>query len=253
MADSPGGPDRREVSSFRVTLRKAGDALPESFADHATRTLRSLRLMSLAAWRGVGELYNSDGLTHAASIAYYALLSLFPFLLLVLSVLGMVTADEADRDAVVRFVFRYFPAPVRLHDRAARRVSRADGSPRRRRPARADLGVARRLQRRVVGDRPRLGRRAAPQLPDAPAGVVPDDGVGGRDLHHRARAGEPCAGRGDQLVLGRRAAVVVADVVEPGHAPPTARPCSSSSASGCCSTSFRTRRCASVTSGRARS
>jgi membrane protein len=65
--------------------------------------------MGLAAWRGVGEFYNSDGLTHAASIAYYALLSLFPFLLLVLSVLGSVTADEGDRDAVVRFVFRYFP------------------------------------------------------------------------------------------------------------------------------------------------
>jgi membrane protein len=77
--------------------------------DHSTRTLRSLRLMALAAWRGVGEFYNSDGLTHAASIAYYALLSLFPFLLLVLSILGMLTADEADRDAVVRFVFRYFP------------------------------------------------------------------------------------------------------------------------------------------------
>jgi membrane protein len=65
--------------------------------------------MGLAAWRGVGEFYNSDGLTHAASIAYYALLSLFPFLLLILSVLGSVTADAADRDAVVRFVFRYFP------------------------------------------------------------------------------------------------------------------------------------------------
>ena len=65
--------------------------------------------MGLAAWRGVGELYNSDGLTYAASIAYYALLSLFPFLLLVLSVLGSLTADAQARDTVVRFVFRYFP------------------------------------------------------------------------------------------------------------------------------------------------
>ena len=65
--------------------------------------------MGLAAWRGVGELYNSEGLTHAAAVAYYALLSLFPFLLLVLSILGSVTADPGDRDAVVRFVFRYFP------------------------------------------------------------------------------------------------------------------------------------------------
>ena len=70
---------------------------------------RGLRLIGLAAWRGVGEFYNSEGLTHAASIAYYALLSLFPFLLLVLSVLGSVTADASDRDEVVRFVFRYFP------------------------------------------------------------------------------------------------------------------------------------------------
>jgi membrane protein len=68
-----------------------------------------VRLIGLAAWRGVGELYNSEGLTHAASIAYYGLLSLFPLMLLALSVLGEMTSDAADRDAVVRFVFRYFP------------------------------------------------------------------------------------------------------------------------------------------------
>jgi membrane protein len=67
------------------------------------------RLIALAAWRGVGELYDSDGLTHAASIAYYALLSLFPLMLLGIFVLGEMTSDAADRDAVVRFVFRYFP------------------------------------------------------------------------------------------------------------------------------------------------
>lgn len=68
-----------------------------------------LRLIGLAAWRGVGELYDSEGLTHAASIGYYALLSLFPLMLLALSILGEMTTDTADRDAVVRFVFRYFP------------------------------------------------------------------------------------------------------------------------------------------------
>ncbi len=65
--------------------------------------------MGLASWRGVGELYNSEGLTHAASIAYYALLSLFPIILLALQVLSEFTADTSDRDAVVRFVFQYFP------------------------------------------------------------------------------------------------------------------------------------------------
>jgi YihY family inner membrane protein len=66
-------------------------------------------LVLRAAWRGVGEFYRSEGLTHAASISYYALLSLFPFLLLLFSVIGAVTADPAARDAVVTFVFRYFP------------------------------------------------------------------------------------------------------------------------------------------------
>ena len=55
------------------------------------------------------ELVNSNDLTHAASIAYYALLSLFPFLLLIISLLGSVTADESQRLAVLTFVFRYFP------------------------------------------------------------------------------------------------------------------------------------------------
>ena len=68
-----------------------------------------MRLILLAAWRGVMELYDSDGLTHAASIAYYALLSLFPFVLLALAILGNLTADAGERDAVVRFIFRYFP------------------------------------------------------------------------------------------------------------------------------------------------
>jgi membrane protein len=67
------------------------------------------RLIALAAWRGVTGLYSSDGLTHAASIAYYGLLSLFPLILLGLTVLGQMTTDSADREAVVRFAFRYFP------------------------------------------------------------------------------------------------------------------------------------------------
>jgi len=71
-----------------------------------------LRFSGLAAWRGLVGLVNSNDLTHAASIAYYALLSLFPFLLLVISMLGSVTADENDRIAVLTFVFRYFPTQL---------------------------------------------------------------------------------------------------------------------------------------------
>jgi membrane protein len=68
------------------------------------------RLSSLALWRGFLGFYNSDDLTYAASIAYYALLSLFPFSMLALSFLGRATADDASRTAVLRFVLRYFPS-----------------------------------------------------------------------------------------------------------------------------------------------
>lgn len=71
-----------------------------------------IRYSRLAAWRGLVELCNGNDFTHAASIAYYALLSCFPFILLVISLFGSIAADEADRSAVLSFVFRYFPAQL---------------------------------------------------------------------------------------------------------------------------------------------
>ena len=68
-----------------------------------------VRLTSQAIWRGLTRFYNNDDLTFASSIAYYSLLSFFPFFLLAFSIVGLVTSSDADRDAVLRFVFRYFP------------------------------------------------------------------------------------------------------------------------------------------------
>jgi membrane protein len=77
----------------------------------AVQRLRELvRLTALSAWRGFLSFYNSDNLTYAASIAYYALLSLFPFFMLALSILGSVTADDEARNEVLGFVLTYFPA-----------------------------------------------------------------------------------------------------------------------------------------------
>ncbi|HWT46131.1 MAG TPA: YihY/virulence factor BrkB family protein, partial [Vicinamibacterales bacterium] len=59
--------------------------------------------------RGVVGIYNSNDLTFASSIAYYALLSLFPFFLLAFSVLGSVTVNAGDRAEIMGFVLRYFP------------------------------------------------------------------------------------------------------------------------------------------------
>jgi membrane protein len=75
----------------------------------ALRLLAEIRLTLLAVWRGVVGVYKSDDLTFAASIAYYALLSLFPFFLLVFSILGSVTSNPADRAAILEFILRYFP------------------------------------------------------------------------------------------------------------------------------------------------
>jgi membrane protein len=69
-----------------------------------------VQLTGQSFWRGLEGFYNSDNLTYAASIAYYALLSLFPFFLLALALLARVTADVNDRAAVLEFVLQYFPA-----------------------------------------------------------------------------------------------------------------------------------------------
>jgi len=73
------------------------------------KALREVRLSAVAAGSALRELLFSNDLTHAAAIAYYAMLSLFPFLLLVVSLFGSLAADDADRAAVLSFIFRYFP------------------------------------------------------------------------------------------------------------------------------------------------
>jgi len=68
------------------------------------------RLTGVSAWRAVLSFYQDDNLTYAASIAYYALVSLFPFFMLAFGLLGRATADESSRTSVLLFVLRYFPS-----------------------------------------------------------------------------------------------------------------------------------------------
>jgi membrane protein len=74
-----------------------------------SRAPAEIRLTGLAIWRGVTGIYQSNDLTFASSIAYYSLLSLFPFFLLVLAILATVTDNDVDRASVLDFVLRYFP------------------------------------------------------------------------------------------------------------------------------------------------
>lgn len=93
--------------------RQDGRAAEHPGRSSARRALLRVRaevqLAALAAWRGVTGLYNGNDLTFASSIAYYSLLSLFPFCLLVLSILASVTSSDTDRAATLGFVLRYFP------------------------------------------------------------------------------------------------------------------------------------------------
>jgi membrane protein len=72
---------------------------------------RSMRLGVRAVGRGAVGFYHSDNLTFAASIAYYSLLSLFPFSLLVLSVLSHITASGTGA-TLLQLVTRALPARV---------------------------------------------------------------------------------------------------------------------------------------------
>lgn len=73
------------------------------------RIWREVRLGGLSVVKGSVDFYRSDDLTFAASISYYSLLSLFPFLLLALSILGGVTVPGGETSKVLAFVFSYFP------------------------------------------------------------------------------------------------------------------------------------------------
>ncbi|HEY3884724.1 MAG TPA: YhjD/YihY/BrkB family envelope integrity protein, partial [Vicinamibacterales bacterium] len=68
-----------------------------------------LHLALLAIWRGFLGLLQNNDLTFASSIAYYSLLSLFPFFLLAFSILGSVTTNPTERASILNFVLRYFP------------------------------------------------------------------------------------------------------------------------------------------------
>jgi membrane protein len=76
---------------------------------YTLKVLREVRVSAVAAGSALRELLFSNDLTHAAAIAYYALLSLFPFLLLVVSLFGSLAADDEARAEVLSFLFRYFP------------------------------------------------------------------------------------------------------------------------------------------------
>ena len=79
--------------------------------DLRLRLERTVRLAWRATGRGVIDFYHSQNLTYASSIAYYALLSIFPFMLLVLNVMSRIAVGHTGNEqALVRLVERALPS-----------------------------------------------------------------------------------------------------------------------------------------------
>lgn len=97
------GPDLRLAARLQKMLKM------RSLADRLRLTIRIIRG---AAWHALVRMYNGNDFTYAASIAYWSLLSLFPFLLLVFSFVGAAAADDTDRTRVLTFVLNYFPTQL---------------------------------------------------------------------------------------------------------------------------------------------
>ena len=73
-----------------------------------------LGLTGAAARQALLRLLRSEDLTYASSIAYYALVSLFPLLLFAVSLLGRFTDSDTERAAVTELVLQFFPQQVDL-------------------------------------------------------------------------------------------------------------------------------------------
>lgn len=77
------------------------------------RLTRTLRLAWRALWGGVVEFYNSNNPTYSASIAYYALLSFPPFILIVVSLVRRLAivqtgSERAATDLIARALPKNF-------------------------------------------------------------------------------------------------------------------------------------------------
>ena len=272
-AESAGGPDSPRYDRRVSSTSSAGDIAawcrdatagrrrphaaavsPQQAPPHIPPRRKEIRLTLLAIWRGVVGVYNSDDLTFASSIAYYALLSLFPFFCCCCPDRSASTAATSrPRTRCSSFVLRYFPRQFEFVTSQLDALQQARVRTRRRRQHPDDLGGDGRVRRDHLGGQPRVGRREAAELLQAQADLVHDAGrcrpaaargaaAGQRDQRRRSAAGSrPSLERHRALRILRSFAVA-------GRARSR-----SSSSSAWSSISCRTPRSGSATSGSARS
>ena len=121
-------PDAEDSDGVTVSVRR--------------RLLRGLEVVWLLISRGIGGLGEHHGTQLAASMAYYALLSVFPAVIVLAAAAGFVLDDSGAREDVVEFLTRELPLSEssglsdidKLLDRGRHQRRRARGL-RSRRPA----------------------------------------------------------------------------------------------------------------------
>ena len=82
-----------------LAVPAAASRTAERPVPHRAQVLAASAAGRRAAGRGVVEFYNSSNLTFASSIAYYALLSFFPFILLLLTISWRIAISDRQRHA----------------------------------------------------------------------------------------------------------------------------------------------------------
>ena len=84
-----------------------------------------VRLTVAAARAALTRFLHSEDFTYASAIAYYSLVSLFPFLLFAVVILGRFTDSEAEREAATALVLQFLPDQVDLVARQLDSISEA--------------------------------------------------------------------------------------------------------------------------------
>jgi membrane protein len=86
------------------------------------RGVRALRIGGLSAYRGAIEFSESENLTFAASIAYYSLLSFFPFVVLIGSIFAKV-AGVGPQEGLVALIEQSVPSQFQFLTEAVKQLN----------------------------------------------------------------------------------------------------------------------------------
>ena len=82
-----------------------------------------LRRVTEAARQAFRRLFQSEDFTYASCIAYYSLISLFPFMMLAVSFLGRLTDSDTRREEIAALVMQLMPAQADLVSAELERIA----------------------------------------------------------------------------------------------------------------------------------